>query len=748
MPEYSQYPNQDQSAIAQMQQPQPDPLIQAVSVQEPIDPETAMEEKVRSLHDYALSTANLAKKFRKKKTKYGTPLLEEMGRVVYEGYMTDLRSCDGWLKKNVDYIKMATLVCEQKTFPWPDASNVKFPLLATACMQFAARAYPSLVPNHGQIVKGKVIGYDSDGVKAARAERVARHMSYQIMHHMENWEEEMDRLCMVLPMVGVIFKKTYHKEKYHCSEILLPHQLIINYDARTIEKAYRKTEIIELTKNEVLEKIRDDELFLDVLEEELERLPHGRTVEGNTAREEDHPAPQVDKSTPHVFLSQHTYWDLDDDGYEEPYIITIHKDTQKVVRIVARWDSDGIEKNDKDEIMRIVPVEYFTKFGFVPNPESAIYDNGFGCLLGPLNDAVDTILNQLIDAGTLNNLQSGFLSKGLQIKMGATAFKPGEWKVVRALGDEMKNGIVPLPTKEPSPVLFNLLQMLIASGNQLASISEIMVGKMPGQNTPATTTQEAVDQGMKVFTAIYKRLFRALDKEFKKIYRLNRIYPQIVDEENSILNLQLTQNDYHGAADDIFPSADPTGDSVTVKMMKYQQVGQMLLPLGTVNAVEFSRRVALNLEIPNVETLVVEPPPPPPDPKVQSEQMKAQSMQQKGELDREAHQMKMAAEQQKLQIEKELGEMKLQIEAMKIEMEQRKAQMDLQQKQVEGNVKRQQASLDMQTQVQSSAMDLQMKKQQNDQMLRQSEQSHKQKMTQQSQQNKAKQQQAKKPKNK
>ena len=148
------------------------------------------------------------------------------------------------------------------------------------------------------------------------------------------------------------------------------------------------------------------------------------------------------------------------------------------------------------------------------------YDLGFGRLLGPLNNSANTIINQLVDAGSLSNLQSGFIGKGLRIKMGETKFVPGEWKAVNATGDDIKKQIFALPVREPSDVLFKLLDLLLKSGKELASVAEIFVGKMPGQNTPATTTMATIEQGMKVFTSVYKRVYRSLASEFKKYTNL------------------------------------------------------------------------------------------------------------------------------------------------------------------------------------------------------------------------------------
>ena len=188
--------------------------------------------------------------------------------------------------------------------------------------------------------------------------------------------------------------------------------------------------------------------------------------------------PQQDPGTPYEFLEQHRWEDLDGDGYKEPYIITVHKETKKVVRIVANYFESSIKRNTKGEILDIKPETYFTKYSFIPSPDGGFYDIGFGVLLGPLNESVNTLINQLLDSGHLSTLQSGFIGKGLRIRMGDNRFTPGEWKAVNATGVDLKQQIVPLPTREPSAVLFQLMGSLITSGKELASVAEIFVGKM------------------------------------------------------------------------------------------------------------------------------------------------------------------------------------------------------------------------------------------------------------------------------
>lgn len=616
--------------------------------------------------------------------------LIKIGDTVVQGYYTDLDSRKEW-EDNLDaWTKLALQVTEKKTFPWPGAANIKFPLLATAAMQFAARAYPSLVPSNGKVVKCRVIGMDSTGEKAARADRVSRHMSYQVMDEMEDWEEEMDKLLIALPIIGIAFKKTYwdSQKLRNCSKLVLPKQLIINYWAKSLEDAERKTEIIEMSKRKLKEK-QLSELFLNVDLQDPTTLIN--TSGRNIAHSET--VPEDDDTTPYIILEQHTYLDLDDDGYAEPYIVTVELASKQVLRIVARFTSDGVIVNEKGTVQKIEATEYYTKFPFIPNPDGSFYDIGFGRLLGPVNDSVNTIINQLVDAGSLSNLQAGFIGKGLKIKMGETRFQPGEWKAVNAIGDDLKKQIFPLPVREPSNVLMSLLQMLITSGKELASVAEIFVGKMPGQNTPATTTMASIEQGMKVFTAVYKRIFRALTKEFRKIYLLNREYMN-PEEYIDVLDVEVPQDDYKGPDKDIIPAADPQAVTSTEKQAKVENLLQ-LMGLGTLDPMEVTMRALDSQEQPNAQALIRKEPPPP-DPKVQALQMKAQMDQQKSQNDIQIANMKA-------QMDQASKEMEL---AFKAKMQEMELKFKAREAALKAGVSQAEASANMQQQAQQHQMDM------------------------------------------
>ena len=595
--------------------------------------------------------------------------LKEIGSEVWKGFTIDDESRRPWMIKQEEWMKLATQVADKKSYPWPGAANVQYPLITTAAMQFAARAYPALVPGP-DLVKAEVVGRDIDGKAFDRAHRIGNHMSYQVMHEMDDWEEDMDKLCLTLPIVGCAFKKTYHNPitEKNVSCLIPAERLVINYWSKTVETAYRKTELLYLNRNEVEERVRSG-VFLD--------LDYGTPVPYETIgkRKKDITTgmtePQEDDSTPYTFLEQHTWYDADEDGYAEPWIITIEYTTKQVARMVPRFGADDV-KMDGSKIKRIAPIEYYTKFPFIPNPDGGIYDVGFGLLLGALNHTVDSLTNQLLDAGTLSNLQAGFIGRGIRIKGGGNRFQPGEWKQADFTGDDIKKNIFALPTNPPSDVLFKLLEALITSSKELASVSEISTGKLPGQNTPATTTQISVEQSLKVFTAIYKRLFRALTKEYQKLFELNKLY--LPDEKiYFVLNTEeqpneqaLFKTDYK---DDITvkPNADPNVVSDAQELARAQALYEIMQsPLGGwLNPQEVLTRLLKAGKQPAIKKLI-NPNGPPPDPKQQEMQGKMQMEQQKTQ-----------ATVQKTQADVQLKQMDAQIKQMEAQLQQQQMQMEM-----------------------------------------------------------------------
>lgn len=644
-------------------------------------------------------------------------ILGGIGSKVVEWYNADLESRSEWQTRIDEWLKLATQVRENKTYPWPKSANVKFPLLTTAAMQFAARAYPALVPGPN-LVQGLVVGRDEGGLKQESAQRVGRHMSYQLLNEMPGWEEDMDKLCLMLPIIGCIFKKTYFDpvKKRNVSELVLPQDLVIDYYARSISAASRICHSVYRTKNEIQER-KNRGLFLDV-ELGESRDPGDRktqdAIDGTSA-------PQQSSATPYKLIECHCWWDLDYDGYEEPYIVTVDYNSQKVLRIVARFGAEDIETeiDDKgnEKLIRITPKEYFTKFGFIPNPDGGIYDLGFGLLLGGVNETINTLTNQLLDSGTLNNLQAGFLGRGIRVRSGNTRFLPGEWKPVDFSGDDIKKHIFALPTKEPSVVLFQLLEALVTSGKELASVAEIFVGKMPGQNTPATTTMATIEQGLKVFTAIYKRLYRALGQEYLKLFNLNKEHVDktiyfTINEPQGPQSQEVSETDY---SDQLLvkPNADPNIVSSAQKLMKVQSYGS-LLQLGTINPLEYTKRYLEAVEAENTSALMVTQPPPNPEAQAaQAElQLKAQEAQQKAQV-----------EMMKAQMDAKSKELDMKIKVFEAQLDQRKAEMEM-----HHSARMQEA--EFAHDIKTKATDIRLKQVEGERKIQQKDAEHRQKMKQ------------------
>lgn len=635
-----------------------------------------------------LSSTNLAKDLDEDR-------LTEIGRLCKTGFEKDLQSREDWERALDNWTKLAMQHAEVKTFPWPKASNVKYPLLSTAAMQFAARAYPSLVPSNGRVVTGKVVGKDADGQKLEKANRVATYMSWQLMYDMCGWEEDMDKLLMMLPIVGTVFKKTwYDKSSDKIKSCLVgPKNIVVDYWAKNLEDTERISEIIEISPR-VLKERQLKEIFLD------RELSHPMPEDNSTFQRQTDGV--VDDTTPYVLIEQHTFLDLDDDGYQEPYIVTFQKETGDVLRIQARFLEDDVETNAKGTTVAIRPQHYYTKFSFIPNPDGSFYSLGFGTLLGPLNEALNTIINQLVDSGTLNNMQSGFIGKGLRMKMGDARIQPGEWRPVNATSEDLRKQIVPLPAKEPSNVLFQLMGTLITSGKELASVAEIFTGKMPGQNTPATTTMATVEQGMKVFTAVYKRIFRSLEQEFKRIFKLNSIYLDPNTYE-AVLDQAIGPEDFQDSGYDICPGADPNAVSQQEKLMKAQGLLEMMsMAPGILDPIKVISRVLDAQEQPAWQDLLTEQvkqtgqmPEPPPDPKMLEMQMKMQMEQQKAGVKLQETQAKMELEarskEQQMQMEREQHAQDMQIEVEKAQLtaaaEEHKQRIFLAQAQQQGQQK-------------------------------------------------------------
>lgn len=534
--------------------------------------------------------------------------LTKIGRDVVKWTGLDDGSRDDWKKKAKDAMDLALQVVEEKSFPWQGASNVKYPLISVAALQFHARAYPAIV-NGNKIVKGLVNGEDQDGGKLAQAKRVAGYMNWQLLEEMPEWDEQMDKLLLALPIEGCEFKKSYFDPGTgrNVSEWVRPEDFIVDYKTKSLSTCPRMTHRLwfypqEITEKQRMEIWRDVDLNISVTETEEEELQE--------------------------FYEQHTLLDLDEDGYKEPYCVTVHVKSANVVRVKSAFypediwvqhegqpvqvkkllEADQYPQGD-ETISKIERIQYFSKYSFIPAPDGGFYDIGFGQLIVPLSTAVDTTINQMLDAGTLANLSGGFVRSGVSVQQrrGKIQFEMGEFKEIKVPGNTpISEALYQMRFDGPSPVLFQLLGMLIQGTKDITGVQDIMVGGQQ-QNETATTTMARVEQSLKVFSAIFKRVYRGLGEELQKLYKLNGIYLQpqayyrvLDDDSPGVVSLEDFKND--GA--DIRPVADPTLGTTMQKMAR----AELLMGLKgdpTINVEEVNKRFLDAAEVENPESLIV-----------------------------------------------------------------------------------------------------------------------------------------------
>lgn len=512
--------------------------------------------------------------------------------------------------------KLAKQVIEKKTYPFDGASNVKYPLITKAVIEFNARVSP-LICNNGEVVKIKTYGgedeiVEEDGkptidedtgllkteadVKNNRAKKVRELMNWLITDKTD-WEDEKDRLTLVYALSGFAATKNYfdYGDSLPKSELVLPLSLYWE-EGKTFNKATRKSQIINISHNQVVENMRMG--IFSKVESILE-----------------------DKETENYDLVEmHTLLDLDEDGYKEPYIVVFEKDSGEVLRIVARYTENDILRNKSGEIARINPKEYFVYYEFMPCLDGSIFPLGLCDLLLFLNESINTNVNQLIDAGSLSNMQGGFISGNIRIKGGLQGFAPNEWKFVENAGLDISNNIVPLPTKEPSQTLFNLLGLLIDSGKEVGMLSDILNGDVAQELRP-TSVLALIEQGLSGFKAILKRLHRSLKEELKLYYDMIRdhladikgFYP------DSILLRDVTERDF---MDDY--AIIPVSDEYYATSIEKAKRSEFYLGLAMsgnpfVNVEEATRRAFQTLGLENYSDLLIKPQPQQPDPALQAQ---------------------------------------------------------------------------------------------------------------------------------
>lgn len=527
-----------------------------------------------------------------------------LDRIAYEcmeAYRRDKEERASWEEAFDKIMALVKAKREEKSFPWPGAANIKYPLIMKAALKFGARAYPAIV-NGTDVVKPAAVGVDPTGEKRKTGDRVAAFMNYQLLIDMPEWNRDTRRLCYTLPYQGTMFRQVVWDPEYSRPKttLLSGKEIVVTQCAKDLETVPHFAKEFPLYVHQITERMRSGRY---------------RDIDLGLGGEEN-----KEKQGEQDMLECHCRYDLDGDGYPEPWIAVIHKESEKLLSLKPGFWPRGVRRNAQGRVMYIRRHVEFIKYGFLPDPEGNFYDVGYGQLLLEDNEIINTLLNQLIDAATDQNLGGGFINQGLNIAGGNLEFQRGEWKFVNTAGQDIRQAFYPRPTSQPSPVLFNLVGMIIDAAKDVASDTDVMSGKAPA-NTPATTILASIEEGMKVFSAIYKDLYTSLSQEFQLIGQYNgaylppEAYMNVLDEQAD------PAMDFNQQSKDIIPVADP---SMTTSAQKLSRA-QFLMQVGAGNPIldqrVIMRRVLEAASIDDIESLMPEP-----GPEAQQQQMQQAQM--------------------------------------------------------------------------------------------------------------------------
>lgn len=535
-------------------------------------------------------------------------LLGEIASELVSAYEDDLQSRSEWEEAYSKGLDLLGIKYEERSEPFEGASGVTHPLISESVTQFQAQAYKELLPSQGP-VKTQILGAKTPEVEA-QAARVKNFMNYRIMDVMTEYDPGLDQMLFYLPLSGSTFKKVYFDpvRGREVSEFVPAQDLVIPYSAVDLETTPRATHVLKMQGNDV-RKMQLSGVYRDV---ELGAANSDDAT--NVVKEKIDEIDGRSKSiTDDVRTLLEFHADLDIEGYEDigvdgeptglklPYIVTVDKDTNKVLSIQRNWSPADPLKRKR---------QYFVHYKFMPG--LGFYGFGLIHMIGGLGRSATAILRQLIDAGTLSNLPAGFKAKGIRVRDNDSPIQPGEWREIDAPGMDLRNALVPLPYKEPSATLGQLLGALVTDGRRFISLADQQMTNLNNE-APVGTTVALLERGMKVMSAIHKRLHAAQKAEFRLLARviaenLPPVYPYAVAGAPS----EIMQADFDDRID-VIPVSDPNIFSMSQRVTLAQTELQLAQSAPDIhNLREAYRRMYQALEVENIDQIL--PPPPQPQP--------------------------------------------------------------------------------------------------------------------------------------
>lgn len=494
-----------------------------------------------------------------------------------------------------------------KSMPFTGASNVSYPLISTAAHAYAAMAYPAIFNGNKKdavklevtLKQGPVPVAQPDGstqevdFEAMAEHRTTEYFNKMLLNVMPGWKQDMDAGLTAQPIDGMFYKKVYYDsvENMPRSDLVAAEYVIMNPSARSPETAERISHVTELYPHEIKTKVIAG-LFTDI---DLDDYQSVETLNDKGGSD--------DSERPHIIIEHHCRYDLDGDGYAEPYIIWLHKAKEQALRITPNFFTENVLFKNKD-VMRIEPNRYFIRFLFFQN--KILSDNwgeGFADQLLSLQKAVSRLTNYSLDAMHMNVRGGGWRSS--EVKMaGEVRATPGAWKNARVSAETLQKAFLPFPKNEVPQAALALLEFLVNAGEKLASMNSFDISSIAA-NMPVGTAMVAQEQGMRAFKAVFKRVYAALEQEFQLILDILVRYGVPKDAEVSQSELRMMT---------VIPVADPDSINNMEKMVEMELYKAMLADeKGVVNLREAWKRILGIMEIEDTEELIPEPPPPDPN---------------------------------------------------------------------------------------------------------------------------------------
>ena len=541
-------------------------------------------------------------------------VLSELSTELRENYEDDLESRSDWKDSYIKGLDLLGIKYEERTQPFDGATGVTHPLIAESVTQFQAQAYKELLPAKGP-VSTNVIGR-KDPEREAQATRVKDFMNYQITEVMEEYDPDTDQMLFYLPLAGSTFKKVYFDitKNRAVAKFVPAEDLVVPYEASDLNTTTRVTHVLRMDENET-RKMQVAGVYRDI------ELSSSEESENKVKEKIDELEGASKNYSEEVYTILEIHTNLDLEGFEDldanneitgiklPYIVTLDHGSGEILAIRRNFDEGDPLKRKR---------QFFVHYKFLPG--LGFYGFGLIHTIGGLGRAATSILRQLIDAGTLANLPSGFKARGIRIRNDDEPLAPGEFRDIDAPGGDLRNSIIPLPFKEPSSTLSQLLAALIEAGRRFVSIADQQVGSGGGKNTPVGTTMALLERGLKVMSAIHKRLHYAQKTEFRLLARIfSENLPQVYPYEVAGAPSEIYQKDFDNRVD-VIPVSDPNIFSMAQRVTLAQTQLQLAQSAPNLHNLPAAfKRLYQALEVQNIDEILPQKKPPQPiDPAIEN----------------------------------------------------------------------------------------------------------------------------------